>query len=125
MFHAERFQLLYRRWLPRGDAAFESLLSTAMREALVTGCAEVQTLVLPHSYRHLLPLVDPSRSIRRRQKAELTTQTRRGMKPPHVLNPHPQPPVADYDPHDPAGCARDWHRLNDWYNQQKALRLKP
>ncbi|MBY0495714.1 MAG: hypothetical protein K2Y23_16010 [Cyanobacteria bacterium] len=125
MFHGERFQLLYRRWLRHGDAAFESVLSTAMRDALATGNAEVQPLALPHSYRHLLPLVDPSRSIRRRQKAELTTQTKRGMKPPHVLNPRSQPPVADYDPHDPAGCARDWHRLNDWYNQQKALGLEP
>lgn len=47
------------------------------------------------------------------------------MKAPHLLNPRPQPPVADYDPHDPAGCARDWHRLNDWYNQQNELGLKP
>jgi hypothetical protein len=125
MAHGERFQMLYRRWLRHGDAAFESVLSTAMRDALVTGCAEVQPLVLPHSYRHLLPLVDPSRSIRRRQKAELTTQTSRGMKRPHVLNPGPQPPVADYDPDDPAGCARDWQRLNDWYNRQKALGPKP
>ena len=125
MFHGERFQLLYRRWLRHGDWAFESVLSTAMRDALATGNAEVQPLTLPHSYRHLSPLVDPSRSIGRRQKAELTMQTRRGMKPSHVLNPGPQPPVADYDPHDPAGCARDWHRLNEWYNQQKAAGLKP
>ena len=30
----------------------------------------------------------------------------------------PQPPIADYDPHDPSGCARDWQRLVD---AQKAL----
>ncbi len=124
-FHGDRFQLFYRRCLRHGDAARETLLSTALRDALATGKADVQPLVLPHSYRHLLPLVDPSRSIRRRQKAELTTQTSRGMKPPHVLNPGAQPPIADYDPHDPAGCARDWQRLSDWYNQQKALELKP
>lgn len=38
MFHRSRFQLLYRRWLRHGDMAFESVLSTATRDALVTGC---------------------------------------------------------------------------------------
>jgi hypothetical protein len=125
MFHGERFQLLYRRWLRHGDAAFESALSSAIGDALADGSAKIDPVVLPHSYRHLSPLVDPSRSMRRRQKAELTTPTKRGNMPSRVLNPGSQPPIDDYDPHDPAGCSRDWHRLNDWYNQQKALGLKP
>lgn len=119
LFDGPRYQLLYRRWLRQGEAAFDSMSSSAIADALATGCAKIDPVVLPHSYRHLFPLVDPSRSIRRRQKAELTTQTRTGMKPSHVLNPGPQPPEDNYDPHDPVGCARDWHRLNDWYIQQK------
>jgi hypothetical protein len=125
MFYGARFQLLYRRWLRHGDAALESVSSPAMTDALATGNAEVQPLVLPHSYRHLSPLVDPSRSIRRRQKAELTTVNTRGKMPTRALNTGPQPPVEPFDLHDPTGSAAAWRRLVEYDKQQKALGLKP
>jgi hypothetical protein len=125
MFQGTRFQLLYRRWLRRGDTAFDSVSSPAIADALASGNADVQPVVLPHSYRHLLPLVDPSRSTRRRQKAELTTPTRRGTTPARALNTGPQPLVEQFDPHDPTGAGAAWRRLVEYDKQLKALGLRP
>jgi hypothetical protein len=52
-----RFQLLYRRWLKVGDAVFYHLSSPVIAEALTGGTARVESLVLPHTYRHLAPVV--------------------------------------------------------------------
>jgi hypothetical protein len=54
-----RFTLLYRRWLKQGDTVFDALSSPVIAEALATGTARVECLVLPHTYRHLSPLVNP------------------------------------------------------------------
>ena len=53
-----RFALLYRRWLKEGDAVFEHLSSPVIAEALAGGHAHVECLVLPHTYRHLSPVVN-------------------------------------------------------------------
>jgi hypothetical protein len=61
-FGARRFDDLYRRWIERGDEALTSLSSAAIAEALASGAGRVESFVLPHSYRHLSPLVDESPS---------------------------------------------------------------
>jgi hypothetical protein len=61
-FGAPRFMEMYQRWLKHGDAVFEGPSSSAIAEALSTGAGRVESLVLPHSYRHLSPLVDRPRS---------------------------------------------------------------
>ena len=62
VFGTPRFTELYRRWLKHGDRVFGGPSSPAIAEALNTGQGRVQCLVLPHSYRHLSPLVDRPRS---------------------------------------------------------------
>lgn len=61
-FSSPRFDDLYRRWTKRGDEAFNSSSSVAITEALESGAGRVESFVLPHSYRHLSPLVGQSRS---------------------------------------------------------------
>jgi hypothetical protein len=58
-----RFDALYSRWLRQGDAVFEGPSSSIIAEALGDGRGRVEALVLPHSYRHLSPLVDQPHSI--------------------------------------------------------------
>jgi hypothetical protein len=58
VFRTPRFTLLYRRWLKHGDAVFEGLSSPAIAEALNAGTGRVECVVLPHTYRHLSPLVN-------------------------------------------------------------------
>ena len=53
-----RFDALYSRWLRQGDAVFEGPSSRTIAEALGDGRARVESVVLPHVYRHLSPLVD-------------------------------------------------------------------
>ncbi|MPY88621.1 MAG: hypothetical protein GEU99_11925 [Luteitalea sp.] len=53
-----RFDALYSRWLRQGDAVFERPSSRIIAEALGDGRGRVESVVLPHSYRHLSPLVD-------------------------------------------------------------------
>ena len=62
VFSTPRFTLLYRRWLKQGDAAFEAVSSPIVAEALASGNGRVECLVLPHTYRHLSPLVNLVRS---------------------------------------------------------------
>ena len=62
VFGTPRFTLLYRRWLKHGDAAFEAVSSPVLAEALTSGTARVECLVLPHTYRHLSPLVSHVRA---------------------------------------------------------------
>ena len=61
-FCTPRFDDLYRRWIKHGDEAFDSSSSAANTEALESGAGRVESFVLPHSYRHLSPLVGQSRS---------------------------------------------------------------
>lgn len=57
-FRAGRYQVLYRRWVRMGEAALEGRSSTDIADAIAQGSALVETLVLPHQYRHLMPLFD-------------------------------------------------------------------
>lgn len=61
-FGAARFDDLYLRWVRHGDVAFTSPSSALITEALENGAGRVESFVLPHSYRHLSPLVGQSRS---------------------------------------------------------------
>ena len=61
-FCTPRFDDLYRRWIKHGDEAFNSSSSVAITEALESAAGRVESFVLPHSYRHLSPLVGQSRS---------------------------------------------------------------
>ena len=58
VFGTPRFTEMYRRWLKHGNAVFEGPSSPLIAEALSTGQGRVECLVLPHTYRHLSPLVD-------------------------------------------------------------------
>jgi hypothetical protein len=61
-FSTHRFDDLYRRWINHGDEVFDSPSSAAITQALESGAGRVESFVLPHSYRHLSPLVGQSRS---------------------------------------------------------------
>jgi hypothetical protein len=65
VFAGPRFALLYRRWLTEGDSVLTAV-SPAIAEALGSGRAHVECVVLPHTYQHLSPLVSRRRSHRRR-----------------------------------------------------------
>jgi len=51
--------------------------------------------------------------------------TEEGTIRPHALNPRPQPPLVESTLTISEQLDRDWHRLNDWYNEQRALGVKP
>jgi hypothetical protein len=57
VFAAARFTAIYHRWLKHGDAVFAGPSSPAIAEALNSGRGRVESVVLPHLYRHLAPLV--------------------------------------------------------------------
>ena len=44
---------------------------------------------------------------------------------PHALNPRPQPLFDDSAPTISEQLEANWHRLNEWYNQQKSQRVTP
>ena len=48
-----------------------------------------------------------------------------GTTGPHALNPGPQPPFDDSTPTISEQLERNWHRLNEWYNEQKSQRVTP
>src|SRR6266850_1225302 len=52
-FRGERFEMLYRRWLTDGEAALEAASSPDLGQALKDGRGRIESLVLPHQYRHL------------------------------------------------------------------------
>jgi hypothetical protein len=56
VFGSARFMLLYRRWLKHGDVVFETASSTVFAAALANGTGRVESLILPHTYRHLSPV---------------------------------------------------------------------
>jgi hypothetical protein len=61
-FSTPRFDDLHRRWIKDGDESFNSASAAAIAQALESGAGRVESFVLPHSYRHLSPLVGQSRS---------------------------------------------------------------
>jgi hypothetical protein len=56
-FDAPRYRVLYRRWLEDGDFALGVVESGAIAEKLERGTGRLESVVLPHSYRHLTPVV--------------------------------------------------------------------
>jgi hypothetical protein len=58
VFERPRFYPVYRQWLKTGDRAFEDVSSAAISDALASGAARVESLVLLHQYDHLSPVVD-------------------------------------------------------------------
>ena len=125
VFAAPRFTAMYHRWLKHGNAVFAGPSSPAIAEALNSGRGRVESVVLPHLYRHLSPLVadTPARpelvdkGLRRGPRGG--PQRRTPLTP--VLNPLPrnlQLSVREQ-------CERDWHRLNEYYKAQKAQGVTP
>ena len=55
------YEALYRAWLDRGEDLFEELSSTVLQEAYASFNGRVQAHVLPRTYRHLDPLLEPRR----------------------------------------------------------------
>ena len=56
-FRGERFEVLYRRWLTEGDSVLEAAASPDLGHALKGGNGRIESVVLPHQYRHLSLLV--------------------------------------------------------------------
>jgi hypothetical protein len=56
-YRGERFELLYRGWLTEGDAVLEAASSPDLGQAIKCGRGRIESLVLPHQYRHLSLLV--------------------------------------------------------------------
>ena len=86
VFAGPRFSSLYRRWLTENDAALVPL-SPVIHEALASGQAQVECIVLPHTYQHLSPLV----SRRRARRKGLQKWEERGDETPHSVNPSLNP----------------------------------
>jgi hypothetical protein len=125
LFSALRFTSLYRRWLKHGDAVFETLSSPVIAEDLATGRGRVECVVLPHTYRHLSPLVNEGSEPPERIEKGLRSGNREGNRPAHALNPGAQPGLVQSELTVSEQLDREWHRLNDWYNERKKLRLTP
>jgi hypothetical protein len=120
VFAAPRFIAMYHRWLKHGNAVFAGQSSPAIAEALNSGRGRVESVVLPHLYRHLAPLVADTpvrpervnRGLRRGPTGENT--------PRHAINPRPQPSPEEPQLSVREQCERDWHRLDEYYKAQKA-----
>jgi hypothetical protein len=87
-FAGPRFALLYRCWLRDEDAPFTAL-SSRVTEAFVSSRANLECMVLPHTYEHLSPLVNHRRRRRQHDTADAKEGARalRSLNPP--LNPAP------------------------------------
>jgi hypothetical protein len=120
VFAAAPFTAMYHRWLKHRDAVFAGPSSPAIAEALNSGRGRVESVVLPHLYRHLAPLVadtaarpEPvNRGLRRGPTGKNTLR--------HAINPRPQPPPEEPQLSVREQWERDCHRLNGYYKAQKA-----
>jgi hypothetical protein len=56
-YRGDRFELLYRGWLIEGDSVLEAAASPHFEQALKDGRGRIESVVLPHQYRHLSVLV--------------------------------------------------------------------
>jgi hypothetical protein len=83
-FSTTRFSLLYRRWLQHGDVVLDGLTSAAIAEALNAGSGTIETVVLPHTYRHLSPLVAGD--------YEAPVRVEKGARRGDITPARPQPP---------------------------------
>ncbi len=82
VFGGPRFTHLYRRWLTEDEAALKPI-SPVIPEALASGRAMLECVVLPHTYEHLSPLVSRRRMRRRGRR----TGEQREDAAPHSINP--------------------------------------
>lgn len=125
VFAAPRFTAMYPRWLKHGEAVFAGPSSHAIADALNSGRGRVESVVLPHLYRHLAPLVADTPA----RPEPVNRRLRRGPKeenmPRHVINPRPQPPREEPQLSVREQCERDWHRVNEFYKAQKAQGVTP
>ena len=124
-FGTARFTGMYRRWLKHGNAVFEGPSSPVIAEALSDGRGRVESIVLPQSYRHLSTLVSEAPAPPQPVEKGLRRGNAGGNTCPHVLNPRPQPPRVESTLTISEQLDRDWHRLNEWYNAQKTLGVRP
>src|SRR5262249_33910187 len=77
-FRGERFEVLYRRWLTEGEAVLEGASSTHLGHAIKDGTGRIESLVLPHQYRHLSLLVAlPDRRTTGAEEGEMATSRAR------------------------------------------------
>ncbi|PYR89380.1 MAG: hypothetical protein DMF84_24460 [Acidobacteria bacterium] len=125
VFGTPRFTDMYQRWLTHGDAVFEGPCSPAIAEALNTSRGRVESVVLPHSYRHLSPLVDGAVAPPRKIETGLRRGPKGGTMRPHVLNPRPQPPPVVTPLSVSEQLEHDWRALNEFYNARKAQEVTP
>jgi hypothetical protein len=88
VFGTPRFTAMYRRWLRHGNVVFEGPSSSAIAEALSSGRGRIECVVLPHTYRHLSPLVDEPRSTSQKVEEGVEKGAVRG----DDASAHPQPP---------------------------------
>ncbi len=73
-FRGERFEVLYRRWLTEGEAVLEGASSPDLGQAIKDGTGRIESLVLPHQYRHLSLLVAvEDRPMTGAEKGEMAT----------------------------------------------------
>jgi hypothetical protein len=86
VYGGPRFTHLYRRWLSDEEAALTPV-SPAIQASLTAGRAAVESVILPHAYDHLSPLVDRQLSRRRRNTAD----AEEGDVAPHGINPSLNP----------------------------------
>ncbi|MBY0495703.1 MAG: hypothetical protein K2Y23_15955 [Cyanobacteria bacterium] len=87
VFGGPRFTHLYRRWLTEDEAAFEQV-PPAIPDALASGRATIECVVLPHTYEHLSPLLVSRPRMRRRGRR---MEEQRGDAAPHSINPFLNP----------------------------------
>jgi hypothetical protein len=80
-FKTPRYQQLYRRWLTDGDRVFD-LVTEGLKHALDSGAGRIETLVLPHQYRHLSPLLNST--TRKPEGAETVDETAAAPRPPSI-----------------------------------------
>jgi hypothetical protein len=56
-FSGARYPPMYRAWLQDGEAALKVVSGHEIATALESGAGRIETLMLPHAYSHLAPLV--------------------------------------------------------------------
>jgi hypothetical protein len=55
-FATDRYTILYRRWREDGERVLRTAASPIIGQAMESGAAKIEPLVLPHAYSHLAPL---------------------------------------------------------------------
>lgn len=76
-FSTPRSDALYHRWITQGNEVCNGPSSVAITEALESGAGRVESFVLPHSHRHLSPLLLLDPRARHRERRPET----RGQRP--------------------------------------------